>query len=297
MEEAVERTRRADCVSGRPARAREDRSERALAMAAEPAAMTLTFNGDEATLTAEPGIDLEKVVNATVFKDWMASVDASFLVEKVHIQSVDMFGPHIGFIKFRADCFDRETHTFLPGIVFMRGGSVGILTILVAQETGEEFTVAVMQPRLPMGSFESLEIPAGMLDGSGNFAGKAASEMKEETGIVVKDEDMVDLTEMVQGGAGHKGVWLSPGGSDEFMRFFLYRKMWPKAEIEALEGKLTGLRESGELIKLTVLRYPNLICAPDGKTLCAIALYDRVKDRLPPPQLQEADSAPTPQED
>ena len=59
MEEAVERTRRADCVSGRPARAREDRSERALAMAAEPAAMTLTFNGDEATLTAEPGIDLE----------------------------------------------------------------------------------------------------------------------------------------------------------------------------------------------------------------------------------------------
>jgi len=85
-----------------------------------------------------------------------------------------------------------------------------------------------------------LEIPAGMLDGSGNFAGKAASEMKEETGIVVKDGDMIDLTEMVQGGAGHKGVWLSPGGSDEFMRFFLYRKAWPQADIEALEGKLTG---------------------------------------------------------
>ena len=121
-----------------------------------------------------------------------------------------------------------------------------------------------------------------MLDGSGNFAGKAASEMKEETGIQVTNGDLVDLTEMVQGGKGHKGVWLSPGGSDEFMRFFLYRKKWPMAEIEALEGKLTGLRESGELIKLTVLPYDDLIAAPDGKTLCPIALYDRMCGPLPP---------------
>ena len=214
-----------------------------MSAAAEPAPPpVLDINGDQVPVTCAPGIDLDKVTNSMVFKDWLASVEPAFLVEKLHLQSVDMFGPHIGFIKFQADCFDRDTHTFLPGIVFMRGGSVGILTILVAQETGEEYTVAVMQPRLPMGSFESLEIPAGMLDGSGNFAGKAAQEMKEETGIVVQDGDMIDLTEMVQGGAGHKGVWLSPGGSDEFMRFFLYRKAWPQAEIEALEGKLTGLR-------------------------------------------------------
>jgi ADP-sugar diphosphatase len=255
---------------------------------ADAAPRTLLIHGEEVPLTAEPGIDLDKVMNWGTFTTWVAGIDAKFLIEKIHMQSVDMFGPNIGFMKFRADCFDRATHTFLPGIVFMRGGSVGILTILVAQETGEEFTLAVAQPRLPMGSFESLEIPAGMLDGSGNFAGKAASEMAEETGIIVKEADLLDLTEMVQGGAGHKGIWLSPGGSDEYMRFFVYRKSWPTADIEALEGKLTGLRDSGELITLRVIQYPNLICAPDGKTLCAIALYDRVKDQLPPPEPKEA---------
>ena len=242
----------------------------------------VTINGEEVPVTGEPGIDVAKCIASSVFTDWVSSVDPAFLVERVHLQSVDMFGPNIGFMKFRADTFDRESHAFLPGIVFMRGGSVGILTILVAEESGDEYAIAVRQPRLPIGSFESLEIPAGMLDGSGNFAGKAASEMKEETGIQVTNGDLVDLTEMVQGGKGHKGVWLSPGGSDEFMRFFLYRKKWPMAEIEALEGKLTGLRESGELIKLTVLPYEDLIAAPDGKTLCAIALYDRMCAPPPP---------------
>ena len=140
----------------------------------DAAPRTMTINGEEVPLTAEPGIDLEKVARWKNFTEWTASVDPKFLVEKVHVQSVDMFGPNIGFMKFRADCFDRATHTFLPGVVFMRGGSVGILTILVAEETREEFTLAVVQPRLPMGSFASVEIPAGMLDGSGNFAGKAA---------------------------------------------------------------------------------------------------------------------------
>ena len=37
------------------------------------------------------------------------------------------------------------TQSFLPGIVFMRGGSVGILTILVAEETGAEYSVCVIQ--------------------------------------------------------------------------------------------------------------------------------------------------------
>ena len=40
----------------------------------------------------------------------------------------------------------------------------------------------------------------------------------------------------------------------------------------------------GELIKLTVLPYEDLIAAPDGKTLCAIALYDRMCGPRPPPQ-------------
>jgi len=62
---------------------------------------------------------------------------------------------------------------------------------------------------------------------------------------------------------------------------------WPRADIEALEGKLTGLRDSGELITLRIIPYSDLIRAPDGKTLSSIALYERVKDELPLPGSKE----------
>ena len=40
-----------------------------------------------------------------------------------------MFGPRVGFIKFKADIVNEEG-SFLPGIVFMRGGAVTMLVIL-----------------------------------------------------------------------------------------------------------------------------------------------------------------------
>jgi hypothetical protein len=58
----------------------------------------------------------------------------------------------------------------------MRGGAVAILVVLRCD--GEEWALCCRQPRLPVGSGGFLEIPAGMLDGSGHFAGVAAKEMK-----------------------------------------------------------------------------------------------------------------------
>ena len=51
----------------------------------------------------------------------------------------------------------------------MRGGSVGILVVLECD--GTEYTVLTRQARVPMGTANLPEIPAGMLDGSGNFKG------------------------------------------------------------------------------------------------------------------------------
>ena len=65
-------------------------------MAEPAAALVLDINGDQVPVTSEPGIDLMKVTGCNQFKDWMAAVEPAFLVEKVHLQSVDMFGPHIG---------------------------------------------------------------------------------------------------------------------------------------------------------------------------------------------------------
>ena len=87
-------------------------------------------------VTAEPGIDMVKVTESQVFKDWVASVDADPLlfIKAVHVQSLDMFGPRVGFIKFRSTaCINvggEEGVVEVPGIVFMRGGAVGVLVIL-----------------------------------------------------------------------------------------------------------------------------------------------------------------------
>lgn len=48
-----------------------------------------------------------------------------------------------------------------------------------------------------------------------------------------------------------------------------------KEIIEQLQGKETGLREHGELIKLRVVPYEKLWCmTADAKVLSAIALYE-----------------------
>jgi ADP-sugar diphosphatase len=171
------------------------------------------------TVTAEPGIDIAVVTASKAFTDWVAAVDADrFVVSAVHIQSVDMFGPKVGFIKFKASVTD-SAGKFIPGIVFMRGGCVAMLVVLTCK--GKKYTVITVQPRIPSGRFDFVEIPAGMLDGSGNFAGVAAKELDEELGLKIDSNDLIDLSER----AGHtKGFFVSPGGTDETIRVFAYEK-------------------------------------------------------------------------
>merc|ERR1719324_1061144 len=103
----------------------------------------------------------------------------------------------------------------------MRGGSVAVLVIL--HHGDRRFTLTVRQPRVPVCLANIAEIPAGMLDGDGNFAGVAAKEMKEETGMELKQSDLIDMTELTYGNEV-PGMFPSCGGSDEFNRIFLYRK-------------------------------------------------------------------------
>ena len=105
--------------------------------------------------TEDLTVDLQKVLEADVFREWVASIDGDekLFVTAIEVQSVDMFGPRIGFIKFKSRALVNiggdEGVVEVPGIVFMRGGAVGVLVILECE--GEEHTILTYQARVPIG--------------------------------------------------------------------------------------------------------------------------------------------------
>eukprot|EP01086_Lenisia_limosa_P007375 TRINITY_DN27054_c0_g1_i1.p1 TRINITY_DN27054_c0_g1~~TRINITY_DN27054_c0_g1_i1.p1 ORF type:complete len:257 (+),score=59.72 TRINITY_DN27054_c0_g1_i1:177-947(+) len=222
--------------------------------------------------------DLATIVDSANFLNWVRNMEKEqrLHLESVQIQSVDMFGPRPGFVKFTTRVLESASlkSAPIPGIVFMRGGSVAILVILECD--GQKFTVVTRQPRIPIGSFDMIEIPAGMLDGSGHFTGVAAKELEEETGIKIDASELIDLTKMAYGNK-YPGMYPSPGGCDEIIRLFAYKTSVTKAKLDELKGKCTGVIEEGERITVDVLPLQDLWkVTSDSKALSAMCLFDRL---------------------
>lgn len=138
------------------------------------APLTTTINGDAVPVTGRAGIDIARAIDCVPFRDWCSTMDPALRVLGVEVTDVDYFGPRVGFLKFKADVDFHGVR--VPGIVFLRGGAVAVLVIVRCE--GERFVVCCRQPRVPCGQSAFLEIPAGMLDGSGKFAGVAAKEVR-----------------------------------------------------------------------------------------------------------------------
>jgi len=236
--------------------------------------LTVNFKNRELVITGEKEIDLKAVTTTKSFVDWLNEFQNKDLyLEGIHIQCVDMFGPRVGFIKFIAKVLKDGKQ--IPGIVFMRGGSVGILTII--EHKGIEYALTTVQARTPIGQLFT-EIPAGMLDDNGNFQGQAAKEMKEETELIIKEENLIDLTNLAYGNK-YKGMIPSAGGCDEFIRLFVYKhNIEDDIAFNQLQGKCTGLVEHGEIISLNLIELDKLWHeTSDAKALSALFLYEKLK--------------------
>ena len=154
--------------------------------------------------------------------------------------------------------------------------------------------VLTVQPRVPAGSLALTELPAGMLDDSGTFSGAAAKELKEETGLDVTSDQLIDLTklalpdsEVENGEKLEKGFFPSAGGCDEYVPILLHQLRVPRESLKDWQGKLTGLREEGEKITLKLVPLKDLWRdgGRDAKALAAFALYHGLKGdgKIKPP--------------
>ncbi|KAK0609077.1 Nudix hydrolase 14 [Lasiodiplodia hormozganensis] len=170
----------------------------------------------------------------------------------------------------------------LNRIVFLRGGSVGMLMILRPRDSHlERYVIMTEQPRLGAGSMGFLEIPAGMLNDSPEVQGKVLEKIEEETGFTIQKDELIDLTELALRGVEtadtvQEGMYPSPANLDEFFHLFVWEKELDRLEIEDLKSRLTGLRKHQDMITLVLCNYEDVWKrgARDAKTLAAWALYE-----------------------
>jgi len=249
------------------------------------------------------GITQEQLLEYEPFQKWQSTLATNlelqddpahpfkqypFFLKEIEIQSIRWLEQRLLFVKMKARVVNEaKPPQELPGIVLLRVGSVAVLMILSPKNSqNERLVILTEQARVPAGSLTFKEIPAGMIDKDGNgkrgFAGAAAREIEEETGLQLPESKLIDLTELALAKTQSPekrlelAMYPSLGGCDEFIHIFLWIKDLERQEIEHLKGKLTGLRKRGELIKLHVCNYEDLWRegARDAKTLAAWALYE-----------------------
>ncbi len=200
---------------------------------------------------------MEIILSSKKFCDYIQKLDYnSLIVRGIKVLSVYMFGKNVGFLSIDVDC-SLKTHPEkkLPGYVFIRGKSVGIFVVI-----NNKYMVLTRQFRVPVGRF-MCEIPAGMLDESGDFSGVAAKELEEEIGVKINQKDLVYLTSM----------YPSSGGSDEEIIFYYLNLNLEEKEIEDMRSKTFGEENSDEVItlKITDINYENILETKDSKLITA----------------------------
>ncbi|CAI6337270.1 unnamed protein product [Periconia digitata] len=319
----------------------------------EPSLTLSKFFNDEKIYTPIPiylpqALTAEQLTNFPAFKNWLTRLLKNFALQdeathrfharpfrlhRIDVESVVWFGPKPGFVKLQAKVQNYEDDEakglssgemakkgmlWIPGAVFLRGGSVGVLNQPKSstptptptpssreeeeEEEEETYTLLTIQPRIPSGSLAFPEIPAGMLDGSHNLGGKAAQEIREETGLVIQESEMIDMSALATSKVTldpssssyspgklsstlhediQNAMYPSVGACDESISLFLCQKRMARAKLDELRNKQTGLREEGETITVKVIPFSELWRegGRDGKALAALGLYYSLKER------------------
>ncbi len=207
---------------------------------------------------------LEQVIESPKFVAWLDSIAPKLTLSSIHIQSVDMFGASVGFVKMRVVVI-RSGGKSQDVIVVLRGGTSVIFPVLVCE--GKLYTAAVKQMRVPVGNDSYWEIPAGMIDGE-SYESTAIRELEEETSIKL---DFSAAIELSQTGP----MFVTPGLLDEKMMFYSVEAHVKPDELSALQGLTTGVEHENESLVVEVIRMDEVPSklGHDMKSMMAYLLY------------------------
>ena len=218
--------------------------------------------------------DYPLILESRIFREWLSATEKKFKITKVHFSSVDFLrkGRQPLFIKLNATATlpdGRPVH----GIVLVRGNAVGILVVLRCE--GKKYLLLVRQPRFAISEQASLEIPAGILDWTGDYRKVALSELEEEAQIKADDSELIDLMDFWYQGKSD-GFAASCGLLDERIRLYAIERDVTPEQLAAMDGKDQQYTEEIEWIRTVVLPYEEAARQfIDGKNLIALFLYER----------------------
>jgi len=207
--------------------------------------------------------DIKLLAGSLQFKNKKKKMDPRFVINKILVQAVDRrYDGGLLFAKLSSDVVDIHGN-IMHGNLFMRGDAVAMLIIL--KSNNKKWVVLTSQPRFPAGEFESIEIPAGMMDGKGDFTSTAAREIEEEAGIKIEADKLVYLDEFLS----------SCGGSDERIKLYYCEIAMSENEIEKLHGKITGVEHENEKLQVIIVPFDELPKnTRDPKSLLAFGCYN-----------------------
>ncbi|KAI0968818.1 hypothetical protein F4678DRAFT_474220 [Xylaria arbuscula] len=284
---------------------------------------TITLKSPAISVSLPEAFSEEQLLSFSPFNNWLNTITNSlslqhsnpqhpfhkdpYALQSITVQSYDLFGgQRVGFLKLQAKVTNAAGES-LPGAIFLRGPSVGMLVMLIPDDaqtgTGadpydeERYVILTIQPRIPAGSLAFAELPAGMVDddasasGEGKFAGTAAREIYEELDIEIPASELVCLSDLAVGGTKEappegeeeeglpSAMYPSAGGCDEYIPIYMHERRVPRDTLEEWTGKLTGLRDHGEKITLKLVPMRDLWREGrrDAKALAALALWEGLR--------------------
>jgi len=108
--------------------------------------------------------------------------------------------------------------------------------------------------------------PAGGVDNGENFRVMACQELKEETGLEISPDDMVELS---------KGITLNASLSDDLICFYGFRKDVNRTWLDSIDNRSGGLHAEGEHIRVRVFSLSDCFKMSTASTLIGLALIYR----------------------
>jgi 8-oxo-dGTP pyrophosphatase MutT (NUDIX family) len=227
---------------------------------------TITHNHQEIPIT---GNSIDDAINSPIFSSWIGSLDTSFTINSILIESVDKLNHNdqVFLIKLKVDLVLPSGVPFIP-IIILRHRAVAGLCVLTCED--KKYIIVVNQLRIPVGK-NTYELPAGMIDDTKNPAEVILREFEEE----VQLETILGITADMIKPLGNGGYDSSPGFTNEDVCLFYLEKTITVEQFNELQDRNTGLVEEGESIAVKIIPYDDVIkYCNDTKTLAALYLYE-----------------------